>query len=89
MTNRRSLKKAIHAVCNELLTECVAASLYGNDAQAENAEALLSTIIKIQTNSLARVSHPEPGMSPRKYFNDLRSKFAAEASEIADHINNL
>lgn len=89
MANKRSLKKAIHAICNELLTECVAASLYGDHAQAENAEALMVTIIKTQANSMARVSHPEPGMSPRKYYNDLRSKFAAQASEIVDHINNL
>lgn len=89
MANKRSLKHSINLICEELFTECVAASLYGADVHQENADALLFSIIKMQSDFISRVSHPEPGMPPKKYYRDLRKKFAAQVSEIVDHINNL
>ena len=89
MANKRTLKKAVNAICDELLTEAIAASLYGNDNKNGNAEALLFSIVKMQSNFISRVSHPEPGMAAKNYFKDLREKFSAEVSEIVDHINNL
>ncbi len=89
MANKRSLKHSINLICEELFVECVAASLYGADAQKDNAEALLFTIIKMQSDFTRRVSHQEPGMAAKKYYQDLREKFSAQVSEIADQINNL
>jgi len=89
MANKKSLKHAINLVCEELFTECVAASLYGNDTNKDNADALLLAIVKMQKNYCCRVSHPEPGMPAKLYYKDLREKFASEVGEIADHINNL
>lgn len=76
-------------VCAELFAEAVAASLYGNDPQKENAEALLSSIIRMQGYYISRISHVEPGMKAKLYFKDLREKFSAQAEEIIDQINNL
>jgi len=89
MANKRSLKHAINLICEELFAEAVAASLYGNDKNKENADALLCSIIRLQNDSISRISHVEPGIKPKLYFKDLREKFASEAGEIADHINNL
>lgn len=89
MANKRTLKKAISQVCEELFSEAVAASLYGNESHKDNADALLVTVIKTQRHYISRVSHPEPGIEAREYYKDLRKKFAAQASEIADQINNL
>ena len=89
MTNKRTLKHAIKLICGELFAEAVAASLYGNERHEENADAVLSSIIQLQKNYISRVSHAEPGMKPKKYFKDLREKFAAEVDEIVDQINNL
>ena len=89
MTNRRTLKRCIKLICEELLAECVAASLYADKSHRENGEALLFTIIRLQNNFIARISHPEPGMSAQAYFRDLRDKFSAQTSEIIDQINNL
>ncbi len=89
MANKRSLKKAINQICEELFSEAVAASLYGNTTNKDNADALLVAIIKTQCNYIRRVSHPEPGIAAKVYFKDLREKFAAQASEIADQIINL
>lgn len=90
MANKRTLKKGINIICEELLTETVAASLYGNDKTCkDNAEALLFTIVKTQRDFISRMSHPEPGMPQKNYFKLMRQQFAAQASELADQISNL
>ncbi len=87
MANKRSLKRSITIICEEIFAECVAASLYGQNR--ESAEALIFSVIKMEDNFIRRISHPEPGMPPRQYYKDLREKFAAEASEIIDHLNHF
>lgn len=89
MANKRTLKHVINGICEELFAECVAASLYGAEDHRGNADALLFTIVKIQGDFIARVSHPEPGMSTKLYYKDLREKFSAQISEVVDQINNL
>ena len=89
MANKRSLKHAINVICDELMAEAIAASLYGNEKFKENADGVLFSIINLQANYISRISHVEPGMQAKKYFKDLREKFSTEADEIIDHINNL
>ena len=86
MTNKRTLKHAINAICEELLDEAVAVSLYGDEHQRKNADGLVYAIFRLRSNYLSRVSHIEPGLRPRLYFKDLREKFAAEVDEIVDQI---
>ncbi len=87
MANKRTLKKGIQMICEDLFAECVAVSLYGPDTCKENADALLFAIVKMQDNYISRVSHPEPGISAKAYFKDLREKFTAQVEEITDQIN--
>ena len=89
MANKRSLKHIINLVCEDLFSECIAASLYGNEAHKDNAEALLFSIVKMQADFICRISHPEPGMSAKLYYKDLREKFTAQVGELVDQINNL
>ena len=89
MANKRSLKHIINLICEELFAEAVAASFYGNQPNEENAEAVLSSILRLQSNYICRISHPEPGMEAKQYYKDLREKFSIEADEIIDQINNL
>ena len=89
MANKRTLKRAINLICGELLTEAVAASLYGNDKHRKGDKTLAYSIMQMQRNYICRISHPEPGMLPKHYFKDLREKFSAEVCETVDHINNL
>lgn len=86
MANKRTLKRNINLICEEIFAECVAASLYGHNRSS--AEALIYSIIKMQDDFICRISHPEPGMPAKVFFKDLREKFAAQASEIVDQINN-
>ena len=88
MANKRTLKKGINLICEELFAEAVAASLYGHDVNEENANALLHTIVTMEDDFLARVSHPEPGMPPRTYYNKLKDDFNERVSEILDQINS-
>lgn len=89
MTNKRTLKKSIKLICEELFAECVAASLYSVKGHRDDAKALLFSIIRMQADFTARISHPEPGMPAKAYYHDLREKFGAHATEIIDQINNL
>ncbi|MBR1485507.1 MAG: hypothetical protein IJ612_07450 [Prevotella sp.] len=89
MANKRSLKRAINAISEELFAECVAASLYGAEAHKDNANALLHCIVKTQRHYISRVSHPEPGLPAKKYYADLRERYAAQVGEIIDQINAL
>ena len=81
MANKRTLKHSINLVCGDLFAECVAARLYG-------CEAIIYSILKMQGDFICRISHPEPGMPAKKYYQKLREDFIAQASEIVDQINN-
>ncbi len=89
MSNKRTLKKQINHVCEELFVDFVAASLYGKAPTQEKAEAILRSLAHLQKNYTSRICHPEPGMSPKSYFKDLRISFSKETHEILDHIINL
>ncbi len=89
MANKRSLKRIINLICDELLSECVAASLYGNESHKDNAEALLFSIIQMQADFICRMSHPEPGMPAKQYYKTLRESFSSQTGELIDQINNL
>jgi hypothetical protein len=45
--------------------------------------------MKIEHEFISRVSHPEPGMSAKTYYKDLREKFKAQASDVIDQINSF
>lgn len=87
MANKRTLKHAIHLICEELFAEAIALSLYGAKAQQESAKELLFSIVKMEDDFIRRISHPEPGMAPKLYFKDLREKFSAQVDEIIDQMN--
>lgn len=86
---QRDLKRTINYICGDLFTEGVAASLYGENHDADNTEAILTSILVMHNNYIRRVSHIEPGMAAKVYFKDLKDKFNKEVNEIVDQINNL
>ena len=88
MASKRTLKRVIHTICEELFAEAVAVSLYGTKGQQGNAEALLFSILKVEDEFIRRACHPEPGLSAKVYFKDLKEKFTAQVSEIIDQLNS-
>ena len=87
MANKRSLKRSITLFCEELFSEGVAASFYSHSH--DNAEALLFCIVKMHDHFIRRISHPEPGMSAKRYYKNLREQFTIQASELIDQIKSL
>jgi hypothetical protein len=87
MANKRTLKRAIHSICEDLFAEAIAVSLYGTKGQQGNAEALLFSILKVEDEFIRRTSHPEPGLSAKAYFDDLKENFKVQVSEIIDQLN--
>ena len=85
MANKRTLKKAIDLICENLFADGIAVALYGPRPKSE-VEDLLYSIVKLQNNYITRVSHPEPGMIAKVYFKDLWEKFCAEVGEIQDQL---
>ncbi len=87
MANKKALKRSIHLICEELFTECIACSLYGHNR--ESAEALIFSTMKLQRDYISRISHPEPGMPAKQYYQKLKEDFIAQASDINDQICNM
>ena len=79
MANKRSLKRSITLISEELFAECVAASLYGQNP--ESAEALIFSIIKMQDHFIRRISHPEPGIPAGVYYRWVKSLTKSTRSE--------
>lgn len=89
MANKRNLKRTINYVCSDLFAECVAAYLYTGKQNDENMNALLNSILVIHNHYISRISHPEPGIKQKAYYQDLIKKFNEEVSEIIDQIKNI
>lgn len=89
MANKRILKKRINHICSELFSECIAKSLYSGRKNKESINAVLSAILIIHNKYICRVSHPEPGIPPKKYYKDLKDRFYVQICEITDNIANV
>lgn len=89
MANKRTLKKNINLICDELYADFIAASLYGATSDENTLTNIVVTIDKLQANTLCRISHVEPGMTAKNYFKDLKQQFKEQVLEVADQISNL
>ena len=89
MAKKRDLKHLIDSICSDLFAEAVAASLYGAADNKDNRESLLSGIIVMRNDFVRRISHPEPGMSPKVYYHQLTTDFDHQVADVIDQIGNL
>jgi hypothetical protein len=89
MANKRSLKRGINYICSELFAECIAISSYNVSSEEENVRSLLKSIMRIHSDYVTRVSHPEPGMKAKVYYKALVGSFTNEVNCIVDQISNL
>ena len=88
MANKRDLKRTINYITSELFAETVAASLYNGTQQAD-VDGILSSIVMVNNDFIKRVSHPEPGIKPGAYYQNLIHDFNKQVSEIIDQIATL
>ncbi len=88
MASRKNLKKVITFVVDDLATE---AFLMSFDAKSDT-EAwvnLFNKIFSLNNEYVARVSHVEPGMPAKQYFNALCDSFNKDARAILGEIEEL
>lgn len=88
MASRKNLKKVITFVVDGLATD---AFLLSCNAEADVAAwvDLFNRIFSMNNDYVARVSHVEPGMPAKKYFNALCDSFNADAKALLEEINKL
>lgn len=89
MANKRDLKKLINYICDDLFSECIAASLYCDNRKKEEVNSIITAIVMVRQNYIQRISHPEPGMPKKDYFNDLKKRLNEQIAEITDNIANI
>lgn len=90
MANKRQLKRTINYVTSELFAEAMAAVIYSGKANSkEEGDNILASIILMRDDFISRVSHPEPGIEPKKYYDVLVKDFNSAMSETVDNISNL
>ena len=63
--------------------------MYSSKATEEDVNALLASILVIHNDYVRRVSHQEPGLSPKAFYKDLVNNFNKQVSEIVDQVVNL
>ncbi len=88
MASRRNLKKVITFVVDELATEAFLMSYDAKDDTAAWVE-LFNKIFALNNEYVARVSHVEPGVSAKKYFDTLCDSFNKDAKALLEEISNL
>lgn len=89
MSNKRQLKKIISEVCTSLAAECIAISTCENAMLNEDGASLLQAVLFTHDDFIRRVSHPEPGMPAKKYFDELLAQFNGNVAEYVEQINNI
>ena len=89
MAKRKDHKRNVSDTCADQVAEVVALSLYEGKANHDNVLSIISSILKVRNDYVKRISHPEPGMEPKVFFNKITEDFVKEVDEIADQISNL
>ncbi|MDO4930748.1 MAG: hypothetical protein Q4E59_06415 [Bacteroidales bacterium] len=84
MANRKQLKKSIKIVTGELFADCVALSLCGQ-GDKEKLEALMTEVLTIHSDFVARLSHVEKGRE-KAFCKKLREEFVEKVNDLSDRI---
>lgn len=85
---RREIKKDINSLCGDLFAECVALLQYKKDANKNDVENVMLTILQMQNDMINRLSHVEPG-STRLFFRKMREDLLARTEDIVEQIKAL
>ena len=85
MASKKNLKKVIGYISSELLSQAIFVSL-NSERNIEEWNTIFTRILVMNNDYIARISHKQPGMSAKDYFNALCSSFNNEAKEIVADI---
>lgn len=85
MASRKNLKKTVNYIVDELCTECFIQE-FVKKADEEKVNEILTDIMALQTEFLARCSHTEPGNVKgfyKKFYDDFNAQTDAIVAKIA------
>lgn len=80
MANKRELKKSINYVVGDLFQECIILKMVKKSDNAK-ADEVLTDILNLQNEFLARANHPQPG-NVKGYFRKLYIDFGDSVDAI-------
>lgn len=85
---RRILKKKVNHLCSELFAECIALSQYNLVANRKDADNVMTSILNMHVDLVARISHVQPG-NVKNFFKKLRLDSRTRTEEIITQMQNL
>ncbi len=88
MAKRRTLKKVINLMSEELLTELVAVGQTQKHVPGEDLENIAQSILLMQEDFISRLSHVDKTQVTR-FFQQLKDDLSVSTNEIIDHIYHL
>lgn len=88
MASRKNLKKVITYIVDDIATEAFLVS-YDAKGDTEAWVELFNKIFSLNNDYIARVSHKEPGMPAKKYFDVLCDSFNKDAKALLAEIEEL
>lgn len=92
MAKRRILKKEISYVAGDLFMETLICKLYIPGVDQEKSDILMSRILDMQDNFIARAGHPDGKDNEgvvKVYYRKLRADLQAEVDAIGKGIEEL
>lgn len=88
MAKRRTLKKVINLMSEELMTELVAVGQTQKNVPVEDLENIAQSILLMQEDFISRLSHVDK-TKVNRFFQQLRDDLSVSANEIIDNIYHL
>ncbi len=76
-------------MCTELLAECVSVMHYQKETPQGDIDNVMVEILNMNDDLLCRVSHVEPGMKPKVFFNKLKNDLIERSNAIVEQISAL
>lgn len=84
MANRKNLKQGVKCISEQLLTDCLALDM-AEKADKDELRKLIAEILALESDTVARINHTEPG-NVKQFYRQLRETFAAKVADIASRI---
>ncbi len=91
MTSRRDLKKDIHCLTFELISECLVYQHLHPEVKEEKINAIIEEIITHRNEYIARVNHPDGKDNPalvkkhyRAIIDDIKNKTVSLLDQLSE-----
>lgn len=92
MANKRQLKKEIHFVTGELISECLYNSCFVKDMDAAKNDEILQKVIDMQQEFLSRANLSDGKNNPKivkKYYRKLIEDFDKKIEEVLNDFTQI